>query len=78
MVEKFLEIWSAFGEAPPLETKLYDKPKSITILEETIDIPKKTWREVLILTTEWVLKNRPDSFENARNMMSGTFCDSDR
>lgn len=78
LVEKFLEIWSAFGEAPPLETKLYDKPKSITILEETIDIPKKTWREVLILTTEWVLKNRPDSFENARNMMSGTFCDSDR
>jgi hypothetical protein len=78
LVEKFLEIWYSLGEAPPIETKLYDKPKSITILGETIDIPKKTWRQVLILTTEWILKNRPDCFENARSMISGTFCDSDR
>jgi hypothetical protein len=78
LVEKFLEIWSSLGEAPPLETKLYEKPNSITILGETINIPKKTWREVLVETIEWILKNRSDDFENARSMISGTFCDSDK
>ena len=39
---KFLEIWSAFGEANPLAKQSYKAPKAVTICGETLVIQDKT------------------------------------
>ena len=74
IAQKFLEIWPAIGESAPLETQPYSKPKAITICGETIAIPKNKWREVIKLTAEWVIENRPERFEVARQKLASSFC----
>ncbi|MBW4636814.1 MAG: HNH endonuclease family protein [Gloeocapsa sp. UFS-A4-WI-NPMV-4B04] len=72
LTEKFLEIWSAIGEPPLIDTKSYGIPKVVTICGETIVVPDKTWLQLMKLTTEWVIKNRPQYFEKARQIL-GTY-----
>lgn len=73
IAQNFLKIWPAIGESAPLETQPYSKPKAITICGETIAIPKNTWRELIKLTAEWVIKNRPERFEVARQKLASYF-----
>lgn len=74
--EKFLEIWSAIGEATPLSTSVYGTPKAVIISGQKIELPDKTWRQLMKLTTEWVITNHPEKFEKARQVLETYFCDS--
>lgn len=73
--EKLLEVWSALGEPTPIEKVVYGKPVAITILGERIEIPNKTWRQVRVITVEWILQNRPQDFHKVREAI-GIFDDS--
>ncbi len=74
LAENFLKIWSEIGEITPLSS-LYGSPKSVTICGDKVEIPDKTWRQLMKLTTEWVIKNRSDKFEDARQILSSYFSD---
>ena len=74
LAENFLKIWSEIGETTPLSS-LYGSPKSVTICGDKVEIPDKTWRQLMKLTTEWVIKNRSDKFEDARQILSSYFSD---
>jgi hypothetical protein len=74
LANNFLEIWPSLGEhqAVPTPTR---KPKFIKICGDEIPLPKQTWREVTIQCCEWVIKNRLDRFEEARNLLKSNFRD---
>ena len=75
LAEKFLEVWSALGEFTPSTSIVYGKPNSINICGERVDVPNKTWRQVRVLTLEWVIKNRSQDFSKVRQAI-GIFDDS--
>lgn len=74
LTENILKIWSEIGETTPLSSS-YGSPKSVTICGNKIEIPDKTWRQLMKLTTEWVIKHRSDKFEDARQILSSYFSD---
>ncbi|MBD2083279.1 DUF262 domain-containing protein [Leptolyngbya sp. FACHB-17] len=73
--ENILEVWSALGEPTSIEKVVHGKPVAITILGNRIEIPNKTWRQVRILTVEWILQKRPQDFYKVRDAI-GIFDDS--
>ncbi|WP_068815020.1 DUF262 domain-containing protein [Phormidesmis priestleyi] len=75
LAEKFLETWSALGEATPITPIVYGKPISMSICGEKLDIPNQTWRQVRVITLEWIIKNRPQDFGKVRQAV-GIFDDS--
>ncbi|MEG3837796.1 MULTISPECIES: DUF262 domain-containing HNH endonuclease family protein [unclassified Microcoleus] len=70
---KFIEIWPSLGEHEVFPTRTSGKPKLIKICGDEIPLPKQTWRQVTIQCCEWVIKNRSDRFEKARNLLKPHF-----
>lgn len=73
--ENILQVWSALGEPTPIEKVVHGKPVAITILGDRIEISNKTWRQVRVLTVEWILQKRPQDFYKIREAI-GIFDDS--
>lgn len=67
---KFIEIWPSLGEHEVFPTRTSGKPKLIKICDDEIPLFKQTWRQVTIQCCEWVIKNRSDRFEKARNLLT--------
>jgi hypothetical protein len=75
LTKNFLEIWPEIGESAPLSTPSYGTPKAVTICGKKLEIPDKTWRQLMKLTTEWVIKTYPEKFEKARQLLENNFSD---
>lgn len=75
LAQKILEIWVSLGEPPPVTQVSYGKPNAIIIRDDKIDIPNKTWRQLRIVTMEWILKNYPQEFDKIRQIVT-IFADS--
>lgn len=75
LTSKFIEIWPSLGEHQAFPTRTSGKPKLIQICGDKIALSKQTWRQVTIQCCEWVIKNRSDSFEKARNLLKSHFQD---
>lgn len=73
LISKFIEIWPSLGEHQAVLTHT-SKPKLMKIYGEEIAY-KQSSRQVTILCCEWVIKNRSDSFEKARNLLKSNFQD---
>lgn len=67
LTDKFLEIWPALGESVPPIKEFYSQPLSVTIYNEKIDIPNKTWKQLRVLVVEWAIENRPQFFNVIRD-----------
>ncbi len=70
---KFIEIWPSFGEHQ-IFTTVTSKLKLMQIYGEEIAY-NQSWRQVTIQCCEWVIKNRLDRFEEARNLLKSNFRD---
>jgi uncharacterized protein with ParB-like and HNH nuclease domain len=75
LTSKFIEIWPSLGEPQAFPTRTSGKPKLIQICGDEIPLDKSTLRQVKIQCCEWVIKNRSDSFEKARNLLKSNFRD---
>ena len=75
IAEKLLKIWSSLGEPPPVTQVSYGKPNALIIRGEKIDIPNKTWRQLRVVTMEWILKHYPQEFDKVRQAIA-IFADS--
>jgi hypothetical protein len=75
LTSKFIEIWPSLGEHQAFPTRPSGKPILIQICSDEIVLSKQTWRQVTIQCCEWVIKNRSDSFEKARNLLTSHFQD---
>lgn len=75
LTSKFIEIWPSLGEHQAFPTRPSGKPILIQICSDEIVLSKQTWRQVTIQCCEWVIKNRSDSFEKARNLLTPHFQD---
>lgn len=75
LTSKFIEIWPSLGEHEASPTPIFTKPKLMQICGDEIPLSKQTWRQVTIQCCEWVIKNRSDSFEKARNLLKSSFRD---
>jgi len=75
LTNKFIEVWPSLGEHQPSPTSRFSKPKFIKICGDEIGISKQTWRQVTIQCCEWVIKNRSNHFEKARNILKSNFRD---
>lgn len=75
LTSKFIEIWPSLGEHEESPTRTSGKPKLIQICGDEIPLDKPTSRQVKIQCCEWVIKNRSDSFEKARNLLKSNFRD---
>ena len=75
LTSKFIEIWPSLGEHEAFPTPTFSKPKLIQICGDEISISKQTWGQVTIECCEWVIKNRSDRFEKARNLLKSNFRD---
>lgn len=75
LASKFIEIWPSLGEHQAFPTRTSGKPKLIQICSNEIPLSKQTWRQVTIQCCEWVIENRSDSFEKARNLLKSHFQD---
>lgn len=73
--EKILEIWPALGVAQLSVPETHGKPKNVIIRDEVIPVPNNTWRQVMQIVTEWVIKNYTNQFETARSEVSSYFSD---
>ncbi|MGK7944819.1 MAG: hypothetical protein AB4058_10165, partial [Microcystaceae cyanobacterium] len=73
---QFLAVWPSFGQAKSSNERTYSKsPKSISIRQDIINIPDKTWLQFRILVVEWGLKKYPNLFDQARKKLATHFCD---
>lgn len=76
MIDQFLAVWPSFGQAKSSNERTYSKsPKSISIRQDIINIPDKTWLQFRILVVEWGLKKYPNLFDQARKKLATHFCD---
>jgi uncharacterized protein with ParB-like and HNH nuclease domain len=75
LTSKFIEIWPSLGEHEAFPTRTSSKPKLIQICGDEIALSKDTWREVTVQCCEWVIKNRSERFEKARNLLKSHFQD---
>lgn len=73
--QSFLAVWPAFGEAKPVAKAAYKYPLSVTILGEQLPIPDKTWRQFMKTVAEWIIRNRPEQFNEVRRQIEGCFRD---
>lgn len=73
--QSFLAIWPAFGEATSVTKENYHAPRSVTILGETLPLPDKTWRQFMKIVVEWIIENRSEHFEQARQQLETHFCE---
>lgn len=70
LADKFLEIWTAFGESTAPIKELYTQPLSVTIYGEKIDIPNKTWKQLRLKVVEWIIENRYQFFNVLRETVN--------
>ena len=75
LTSKFIEIWPSLGEHEAFPTPIFTKPKLMQICGEEIPLSKQTSRQVTIQCCEWVIQNRSEHFEKARNVLKSNFQD---
>ncbi|MEB3120824.1 MAG: DUF262 domain-containing HNH endonuclease family protein [Snowella sp.] len=75
ITDNFLEVWPSFGQTESLNKNHKKSPRSVTIRQDTIEIPDQTWLQFRVLVVECGIKNYPNSFELIRESLPTHFCD---
>lgn len=64
--QSFLKIWPSLGTPTLTIKEFHGQPKFLIIKGSTIAIPQKTWRQVIVQVSEWVISHQPDAFEKCK------------